>query len=643
MKWLYYGSLGAFILAALFVFFSTSGSRCPRHIYLRDENGNIITPNSTVPYSPRRTCGLSGCHDYEKIVKGYHFTQGWGEKVKAEDKAIYPWLLSYGNYGGRWCPVGPNFHWLSPLKITSPLEFDLTAFTFAVNCGVCHPGGNTMEHDRQGHRYDVYLKKHPELATDSTNGDYYQSKWDKTGVIEADCLMCHLKGYNFKIRWAQIQGLNFKWASTAAAHLGEVIGTVKNGQTPIVRYDPRLFDEKGRVSLNLTRKVDDRICISCHKFSDWKKRGVTWTAEHDIHLRKGLHCVDCHSAGRLTLDPRIRGLERHQFAKGDDPGVWVRNDLDNSITCKACHNRGLKRIYMLGHRLILGKCFAKLDCTVCHIPQRYVQAALIQDSTVFNKGTKIPEPKRVWTYYGEEGKYYNYYKDLLSYLPNQPAHFWQPELCVYKGKIYPINRTHTMWLGLKTPGKPGIMQISMHKLWEMWQEHYKEGKYPELNMIKDNNNDGHPEVNTPTEREAILKAVKEFFKDKGIDLEQRQVVLVEDNLVYTDGTHYETLPKTSYESSPYASAFKLSHDVAPKERARGYRSCKECHSPHSEFFYRPVLVKLWDKDGKLVWEPQYKTLGYTEQEVDHLTHLKLPTWKVRLHRWFNAWHEFWGG
>jgi len=643
MKYLLYMLLALFVGAAIAVIIVTGGSQCPRKIYLRDENGNIITPQSTAPYSPRQTCGLSDCHNYEKIVKGYHFTQGWGEKVKKEDKAIYPWLLSYGNYGGRWCPTAPDFHWVSPLKISSPLQSDLTSFTFAVNCGVCHPGGNTMEHDRQGHRYDVYLKKHPELAKDPTNGDYYQSKWDKTGVMEADCLLCHLKGYNFKIRWSQIKNLNFKWASTAASHLGEVIGTVKNGQKPIVRYNPRLFDEKNMVSLTITKKVDDRICIECHKFSDWKKRGVTWNAQHDVHLKNDIHCVDCHTAGMLALDSRIKGKERHQFAKGDDPGIWVRNDLDNTLSCKICHNRGLKRIYMWGHKLILGKCFEKLDCTVCHIPKHYTQAALIQDSTVFNKDAKIPQAKRIWTYYGQEAGYYNYYFDLLSFLPDQPPHFWSPELCVYKDKIYPINKTHSIWIGIKEPDKKGIMQISMHRLLVMWQKHFEEGKYKTLDLIKDDNGDGHPEVNTAQEREAIIKAVKAFLADEKIDLGKKQIVLVVDNLLYIDSNHYKILPKTSYENSPYASAFKLTHDVAPKEKALGYETCEECHSPHSKFFYRPVLVRLWDENGNALWEPQYKTLGYTKEQVEHLTHLKISTFKEYLHTLFNAWDSFWRG
>jgi hypothetical protein len=59
---------------------------CPP-FQLRDEAGNVIDPvkgeNDTVPYSPRQTCGASGCHDYGKVTEGFHFTQGRGEQVPA--------------------------------------------------------------------------------------------------------------------------------------------------------------------------------------------------------------------------------------------------------------------------------------------------------------------------------------------------------------------------------------------------------------------------------------------------------------------------------------------------------------------------------------------------------------------------------
>jgi hypothetical protein len=44
---------------------------------LRDEAGHVINPakgvNDAVPYSPRQTCGAKGCHDYEKITRGFHW------------------------------------------------------------------------------------------------------------------------------------------------------------------------------------------------------------------------------------------------------------------------------------------------------------------------------------------------------------------------------------------------------------------------------------------------------------------------------------------------------------------------------------------------------------------------------------------
>ena len=118
-------------------------------------------------------------------------------------------------------------------------------------CGGCHPGGGGMEFDRDGKRFDTPLGAEPQLAQ-TLDGDYYQSKWDKTGVVEADCFICHLPGYNFKERNIQLKIWNFKWASTAASGIAEVTGNVKDGQPPKVTYNKRLFNEDGKIVLDLT-------------------------------------------------------------------------------------------------------------------------------------------------------------------------------------------------------------------------------------------------------------------------------------------------------------------------------------------------------------------------------------------------------
>ena len=89
---------------------------CPPY-ELRDELGNVINPvrgvNATAPYSPKQTCGATGCHDYDKITQGYHFTQGKGEAVPADMAARYQWVTSPGNYGGTWCSPAPLYRYLA--------------------------------------------------------------------------------------------------------------------------------------------------------------------------------------------------------------------------------------------------------------------------------------------------------------------------------------------------------------------------------------------------------------------------------------------------------------------------------------------------------------------------------------------------
>ena len=45
----------------------------------------------------------------------------------------------------------------------------------------------------------------------------YGSPWDKSGVSEADCLICHLKGYQWKERGAALRGRFFKYGPTVGA------------------------------------------------------------------------------------------------------------------------------------------------------------------------------------------------------------------------------------------------------------------------------------------------------------------------------------------------------------------------------------------------------------------------------------------
>jgi hypothetical protein len=101
---------GIFLLTIL-TFFSFSlfhpvsiSSQIPLHekIILRGYDGSPLTPDSEIPYSPKRTCGA--CHDYDRITNGYHFQQGRTDetgKIVISDTfdPKYHWNLSSGMYG----------------------------------------------------------------------------------------------------------------------------------------------------------------------------------------------------------------------------------------------------------------------------------------------------------------------------------------------------------------------------------------------------------------------------------------------------------------------------------------------------------------------------------------------------------------
>jgi hypothetical protein len=71
-------------------------------IVLKGFDGDPLTMESKIPYSPKKTCGA--CHDYDRITNGYHFQQGRTDgagKIVISDTfdSKHPWDLSSGMYG----------------------------------------------------------------------------------------------------------------------------------------------------------------------------------------------------------------------------------------------------------------------------------------------------------------------------------------------------------------------------------------------------------------------------------------------------------------------------------------------------------------------------------------------------------------
>ncbi|MFP4501289.1 MAG: formate dehydrogenase subunit gamma [Candidatus Hydrogenedentota bacterium] len=354
---------------------------CPP-FHLKDEAGNIIDPTKDQedtpaavgeqfgigkPVSPRQTCGT--CHDYDRASHGYHFQTGFDEMFDEPTAGESRSVHRSPGFFGKWQLLYQRE--LAPKHFDDPENIDMTPFEWVVECGVCHPGGGPAEFDRAGRRYDETLEADRGLAFFG-DSDYLDSPWDKTGVVEPDCFICHLDGYEYSVRAQQLKKLNFKWAATAGTTLGYVWGSVAEGKEPNVYYQRDKFMADGKVHLPIIRP-GDRQCLYCHDISSVQKRGSTWhqSYQHDVHTNQGLTCTQCH-----TNDIR------HNFAKGDSLGQTVRDDLDDTaLSCKECHEQEVFGAPDYEHEGLPALHLERIGCEACHIVSRPFVATQTVDTT----------------------------------------------------------------------------------------------------------------------------------------------------------------------------------------------------------------------------------------------------------------------
>jgi formate dehydrogenase gamma subunit len=562
----------ALAMGAAFMFVSTVYGQHPP-ISLLDRNGDIIDPiageNDKAPFSTRQTCGT--CHDYDEITQGFHFQMGWD--VVADDfgtKVGRPWSLSNG-FLGRWYPYA--FRQLAKKTNAHPEEIDLTVYDFVgfsapgrgePPCGACHPGGGGLEFDRDGERYDERLAAEPELA-ESLDGDYYKSRWDKSGVVEADCLICHLEGYDFGERVNELKQGNYRWAVVAGSRLGFVEGSVRRDREPEVVYHKRLFNEDGSLTLKMSWPPPDDNCMYCHGTSDEKKRGFSWNDIYnpDLHNEQRVSCTACHPAG-----------PEHQIARGRHGVATTAPDrLDTMQGCKDCHLSGLLGAPMPDHETVRPSHVERISCEACHIPSLNRAAARGHDATTGELVFYLdpPEAKSV----GDLGK-------------------WEP---VYVRKsdemIFPVNSVLAVWWGNRDADGL-VYPLFLREHAAGWERFSSE--------VEDDNGDGRKEVNREDEIVAGLKAFAESLRGNP-RFENISPVLIKAETAYElNGNGKLTgtaLVGTPLEGASYVE-FSIAHNVAPTSMALGVRGCGDCHLETANFFKGQRVMDLWGTDGSLV-------------------------------------------
>jgi len=479
-------------------------------------------------------------------------------------------------------------------------EIDKSSFYIVQNCGPCHPGGGFGEYDRRGNLYyDAETKKFGyEISgyDPILDGDYtplsmgninYGAPWDRSGLSEADCLLCHLKGYQWKERGATLRGGLFKYGPTVGAGWATIILSQGASGSPKVEevevdYTKKEVADFENIHLQIIRKTPDENCWFCHAVSDGKKRGRQWSPETDIHKARGLGCISCHP-----------GDKEHNFAKGSTIQESVREDLGHSMaSCEDCHYRGRVKKAPRYRHPFSPRHMKKIVCQTCHIPYQSPSADLIYD---LSTGSAVV--------YDTSGFLSNDPLDPKKSITELGPSVWYPTIREFKGRIVPAKSLILIYWGDLDEDTNVVKPIFLWKIREL--------KKP---LLYDDNGDGTPEINSIDEIKAFLNALKE--KDRFGMPVANHPVLIKGDFLYQLNEEGE-VEKISHEQAK-THDFSLSHNIMSGPSVIGSRGCKDCHSKDSSFFLRKILIDPYDENGTPVYVENWQRLGLDQEKLERV-------------------------
>jgi len=336
-------------------------------------------------YSAKESCG--GCHDYDAITSAFHFDMGRSEASDDFGKSHgVSTLVSPGYFGGYNCMGSSNPDTLANKINASEADFnDKGTAGWIQRCSGCHTGGGWMEKDRNGNRYDAtdpatvahldgdYFNRGTDVnnhATDDTS--IAQWDWKKSGVVEADCFLCHadfsalvktdpLTEANSDVAFDHaddlrnnylIDGGHFNYAGTAILeflnlntdgnpdndssmlNFDRTTGPVDDDHMtpdyilnldedgkPILHWNADAF-ENGKVVIPMLRFPENENCMNCHSTSN-SRRGFYGFGED----------------ASATYDEE--GMLVEDYKDDVHKGLtWTENGETRPIeNCNSCHSR----------------------------------------------------------------------------------------------------------------------------------------------------------------------------------------------------------------------------------------------------------------------------------------------------------------
>jgi len=397
---------------------------------LLDEDGRNVL-ESGKPLSTMQTCGA--CHDTEFIAgHSFHADAGLAEfGAPGAREAARAWDESPGSFG-RWNPLGYR-----NLSSAGDGLLDLGTAAWIQVFGARHVGGGPAVYSRAG----VPLAElavtpgDPEThVLDSTTGEVIAWDWSASGVVEMNCLLCHLVNPDNDARVEQLKAGNFAWANSATLVGTGVIASSADGLV----WNPAAFDENGNVlpSALAVQDPESDNCGLCHGLvqddlqepvvvsgcSPERMRTITTgqivsperladtgmnldnkaelTRSWDVHAERLVSCTDCHYSlnnpvyyqesdatrpGHLLFDPRRIEIGEylyqplHDFARGESAQTTLAlAQQDTMRRCDSCHSIEATHTWLPYKEQHV----EVLSCETCHVPYIYANALQDYDWTV---------------------------------------------------------------------------------------------------------------------------------------------------------------------------------------------------------------------------------------------------------------------
>jgi hypothetical protein len=605
-------------------------------IPLRDTRGDVLTVNSTGPYSGRQTCG--GCHDVDTIANGLHSQEGRtdadGNVVVQEDYlGDGRWWIRAGGKYGKWRP-STNRQLASKLN-PHESRIDYGSFGWIASCSGCHAGGGQGEFDRDHQRYydvttgqwgfEALGKTLEEVALD---GDYFYhnagasgatltlAPWDQTGLSEPDCLLCHRADGTrtttvvaSRSRRASVIASKTNLVDDKALPVPAFAAAATAGQGWFSNIDlnpdvgPRVLqidysvgvadgslveNPDGTVSLprtSLQELPTDMVCFGCHQGGAQNKRGATWFDDRIVHFQ-GLNKLrdddptnDIPKEKSTTCNFCHPGGLHHNFAKGNAMSLWFRDELDwvNMRSCRDCHLWDSPVRHPDAPDVQGGTDTVEVHLTGTMMEKLSCQACHIPYALL--EARCLADHSLTG-----KGKGYNtdafYSADPLN--PSDPdTSRWYPAIAMKQDsdgeyRYFPYNRrVVTWWADWEDPnGTPEDYSDDLVVPIIPWRVQQIVGGEG-LPAATDDNGDGKAEVNRPEEILAYIQALR------GNDSYGRQVganpVLVKGRkLWYEDPAEPGVIKTFEYEGTgiiaELATRYEMDHNILPKEQAWGYNA-----------------------------------------------------------------------